>query len=187
MKKALLLFISLIISVFFAQIVLAYQTVLVDFPPGQGWHPTYYGEQGDEVILQYAPVGQEAQNWTKSVVFHSYKNPDLYNDAARFMNQTTSQMELKNPSQMYKIIKSTEADSIATRCIKKNASTPSQCEIYRTSLSYEGLITMHYINKNTQDFKSSYSYWLQIMRDIRIYYSYYRDDRILDKATIFEL
>ena len=187
MKKLHLLIISLIFSFAFAQTVLAYQTVIVNFPQGQGWHPVYYEEQGDETILQYVPVGQEYQNWTKSIIFHSYRNPDLYDNAVKFMRQTTMQMELKNSSQLYRSIKSSDSDSIATRCIKKNANIPSQCEIYRVSTSYEGLISMHYVNKDIQDFKTTYDFWLQIVREIRIYYSYYRDDRILDKATIFEL
>lgn len=164
----------------------AYETVLVDFPQGQGWHSTYYDTQGDEAILQYVPVGQNSQNWTKSVIFHSYKNPST-DSSAEFMNTTTTQMELQNSSQMYKYLKYTEPDSIATRCIKQNKNTPTQCEIYRVSDSYEGLISMHYINKNVSDFKSTFDMWYQIIKDIRIYYSYYRDDRILDKATSFEL
>lgn len=183
MKKALLL----LVSFFIPMCVFAYQTVLVDFPQMQGWHAAYYDTQGSETILQYTPAGQSYENWTKSVVFHSYKEYDSTTSSARFMDTTTAQMERQNPSQLYKYLKYTEEDSIATRCIQKNVNTPSQCEIYRVSYSFEGLITMHYINKNIQDFHNTYSQWYEIMRDIRIYYSYYRTDRILDKATIFEL
>lgn len=183
MKKVLLS----IISIFFAGAAFAYQTVLVDFPQMQGWHAAYYESQGQETILQYVPAGQSAQNWTKSVIFHSYRDDKYNGSASRFMDITTAQMELKNSSQMYKYMKYTEADSIATRCIQKNASTPTQCEIYRVSNSFEGLITMHYINKNVQDYWNTYNMWYQIMKDIRIYFSYYRTDRVLDKATVFEL
>ena len=184
MKKVLSLIIDiklflLVFCLFAGNICHAYQTVIVDFPPGQGWHSAYYDTQGDESILQYLPVGQTYQSWTRSVVFHSYRNPTT-DSAAKFMNTTTSQMELQNPSQGYTYIKYTDEDSIATRCITKNANTPTQCEIYRVSTSFEGLITMHYINKNVSDFRNSYNMWYQIMKDIRIYYSYYRDDRILD-------
>lgn len=183
MKKILLITVSL----FLAQAVRAYETVLVDFPPNQGWHSVYYGTLNNEAILQYVPIGQTYQNWTKSVVFHSYKNPDLQYNAALFMDKTTSQMELQNSSQMYKYLKYTDADSIATRCVQENRNVPTQCEIYRVSTSYEGLITMHYINKNPHDFRNTYNMWSQIIQDIRIYYSYYRTDRILDKAISFEL
>lgn len=174
------------LCVFFGGICYAYQTVLIDFPPQQGWHADYYDTQGDESILQYVPVGQNSQSWYKTVIFHSYRDPRT-DSAAKFMDKTTTQMELQNPSQGYKYIKYTDDDSIATRCITKNANTPTQCEIYRVSNSFEGLITMHYINKNISDFKNTYEMWYQIIKDIRIYYSYYRDDRILDKATSFEL
>lgn len=181
MKKVLLL----IISLFIATCTFAYQTVLVDFPENQGWHSVYYATQNNEAILQYVPVGQSAENWTKTVVFHSYKTGA--NNAARFMDKTTAQMEYQNSSQLYKYTKYTNMDSIATRCVQKNQNIPTQCEIYRVSNSYEGLITMHYINKNIQDYKSTYDMWYEIMKDIRIYYNYYREDRILDKATSFEL
>lgn len=183
MKKVLLLTISL----FLAQIALAYETVLVDFPDMQGWHPVYYGTQNGEAILQYVPSGQTATNWTRTLVFHSYKNLTWTDSAAAFMDRSTSQMEAQNSSQAYKYTKYNEMDSLATRCIQKNAYMPTQCEIYRVSKSFEGLISMHYINKNVQDYKNTYDLWYQIVQNIRIYNSYYREDRILDKATSFEL
>lgn len=183
MKKALLL----IISLFITQAAIAYETVLVDFPDGQGWHAAYYATQNDETILQYVPSGQTEKNWTKTVVFHSYKNLNWTDSAAAFMDSSTSQMELKNSSQTYIYKKYDEADSISVRCVKKNAYIPTQCEIYRVSKSFEGLISMHYINKNVQDYKSTYNQWYDIMQNIRIYCSYYREDRIMDKATSFEL
>lgn len=183
MKKVLLLIINLLL----AQAVYAYQTVLVDFPQNQGWHSVVYQALGGEIILQYVPVGQNGQQWTKTVVFHSYKNLSWTDSAARLMDKLTQQMELKNPSQQYKYTKYTDADSIAVRCVQKNAYIPTQCEILRTSQSFDGLITMHYINKDVSDFKSTYDMWYGIMQNIRIYYSYYMDDRILDKATSFEM
>lgn len=183
MKKVLLL----IISLFFAQGAFAYQTVLIDFPDNQGWHDVYYAKQNDETILQYVPAGQTAQNWTKTIIFHSYKNLSWTDSAGEFMDRRTSEMEYQNSSQAYKYTKYTEADSISSRCIQKNAIMPTQGEIYRVSKSFEGLISMHYINKNISDYKNTYNLWYQIMKNIRIYYSYYREDRVLDKATSFEL
>lgn len=183
MKKVLLL----IISIFFAQTAMAYETVLVDFPENQGWHAVYYDTQSDETILQYVPIGQTYENWTRAVIFHSYKNLTWTDSAARFMDRITRQMELKNSTQLYRYTKYTDADSISTRCIHKNAYAPTQCEIYRASKSFEGLISMHYVNKNVQNFKNSYNLWYQIIQDVRIYYSYYMDDRVLDKATSFQL
>lgn len=183
MKKVLLL----IISLFCAQIVWAYQTVLIDFPDNQGWHAVYYHQYQGESILQYVPAGETENDWTKTLVFHAYKSISWTDSAAMFMDRTTTQMELKNSTQLYKYLKYDGADSISTRCIEKNDLMPKQCEIYRVSKSFEGLISMHYINKNVQNFKNTYNQWYEIIKDIRIYRSYYRDDRILDKADTFEL
>lgn len=183
MKKVLLL----IISIFLVKAAFAYETVLVDFPDDQGWHPVYYNAQNDEAILQYVPAGQTYEDWTRTLIFHSYKSLPWTNSAAGLMDRLTMQMELKNPSQAYRYTKYDEMDSISTRCVQKNAQIPTQCEFLRVSKSFEGLISMHYINKNTQDFKNHYSHWYQIIRDVKIYRSYYRTDRIMDKATSFEL
>lgn len=187
MKKVLLF----IISLFLIQKVLAYQTVLVDFPDNEGWHAVYYATQGNESILQYVPAGQTAEKWGRTLIFHSYKNysgaESFSNNAARFMDIKTGQMEYQNSSQRYRYTKYNNMDSLAVRCVQKNAYIPTQCEIYRVSNSYEGLITMHYINKNVQDYKNNYDYWYNIVQNIRIYYNYYREDRILNKATSFEL
>lgn len=182
MKKVLLL----IISLFLAQSAFAYQTVLIDLPSGQGWHTDYYAVQGDEAILQYVPAGQTTKDWVRTVVFHSYKN-SRYDTASKFMDVTTGQMESQNPSQAYKYLKYTETDSIATRCVTRNTYIPSQCEIYRIVTTYDGLISMHYIDKNKQRFKSTYNDWFQIIKGVRIYYSYYLDDRVMGKSTSFQL
>lgn len=183
MKKVLLL----IISLFVPLAVWAYQTVLVDFPGNENWHQVYYQTQGLETILQYVPDGQTAQKWTRSLVFHSYRRYNQSTNAAGFLDRTTTQMEAKNSTMLYKYTKYTNTDAIAVRCVQKNALIPTQCEIFRAANSFESLITMHYINKNVSDFKANYNQWYDIMQNIRIYYNYYREDRILDKATSFEL
>jgi len=183
MKKALLL----IISLFVIQAAIAYETVLIDFPENQGWHSVYYDTQGSEAILQYVPAGESYENWTRTLIFHSYKNLSWTSSAAALMDNTTSGMEAKNRSQLYHYTKYTEMDSIATRCVVGNRYIPTQCEIYRTSKSHEGLITMHYVNKNVNNFKNTYDIWYKIVKDICIYNSYYRDNLIMDKATTFEL
>lgn len=185
MKKALLLIISLFLIPI--SMAFAYETVLVDFPQNQNWQAVYYGTQGTEAILQYVPNGQTDTNWTKTLVFHSYKDPNITGSASTFMDRTTMQMEAQNSSQIYKYTKYDEMDSIATRCIVKNANMPTQCEIYRISKSFEGLISMHYINKNISDFKNTYNLWYNIVANVRIYMSYYRDDQIMNKASSFEL
>lgn len=184
MKKALLLFVSLILAQIAA---FAYETVIVDFPPRQSWHAVYYNVQGDEAILQYVPAGQTYENWTKTVVFHSYKGANSNDSSSRFMDKMTAQMEVQNPTQNYTYTKYEERDSIATRCTQKLINRAAQCEIYRVTNSHEALISMHYINKDIQDFKNTYGTWYRIVQGVRIYYSYYRTDRVLNKATVFEL
>ena len=98
MKKVLLLLISLLLI---PLAVFAYQTVLVDFPDSEGWYQAYYDTQGLETILQYVPAGQTAQNWTRTLVFHSYRTLNQATNAAAFMDRTTGQMEAKNAN--YKI------------------------------------------------------------------------------------
>src|SRR5574344_254218 len=183
MKKVLLLFISLIIL---APAVQAYQTVLVNFPYDQGWHNVYYGKRADEAILQYTPRGQNAKNWTRTLIFFFFKNPQV-DDLNRFENNLTAQMEAINSSSAFTTIKDDENDMIKARCVSKRGSYPAQCEILRVTNSFEGFITMQYINKNISNFKSTYDQWLGIVRDIRIYYSYYMDERILNKATSFHI
>ena len=184
MKKVLLS----IISIFAIQLcVFAYETVLIDFPANQRWDAVYYATQGTEAILQYVPYGQSEKNWTKTLIFHSYKTLNQSGSAGTLMDTTTMQMENQNTSQLYRYLKYSEMDSIATRCVQKNSRKDAQCEIYRTSKSFEGLISMHYINKNVQEYKSTYNTWYNIVKNIRIYQSYYRDNRVMDKASSFEL
>jgi len=183
MKKVLLL----IISLFVAQATFAYETVLVDFPMSEGWHSVYYQTIYGEAILQYVPRDETAKNWTRAVVFHSYKNLSWTNSSAALMDQTTGQMEARNSSGLYKYTKYNEVDSIAVRIVKGNKLIPTQGEIYRVSNSHEGLITMHYINKNVQNYKDTYDQWYDIVKNIRIYWNYYREDRILDKSMYFEI
>ena len=183
MKKVLLLIISLLLT----QASFAYETVLVDFPPYQGWHVVHYEKQNGESILQYVPANQTEVNWSRTLIFHSYKNSRLNTNAIGFLNRITAQLEAQNSSQLYKYTKYSAMDSIAVRCVAKNSLIPTQCEIYRASKSFEGILSMHYINKNVEDYVKTYKSWYHIIKTIRIYRSYYRTERIMDKADTFEL
>lgn len=52
--------------------VFAYETIIIKFPDKELWVKAYYKKVGLEAILQYVPAGQGSNNWTKSVVVHSY-------------------------------------------------------------------------------------------------------------------
>lgn|SRR5574344_638185 len=185
MKKVLLLIISLLMLT--ATAVFAYETVLIDFPTTEGWHVVYYETVGMESILQYVPSGQTNEDWTRTLIIHSYKRANNTGSASGLLDTLTSQMEAQNTSQAYRYLKYTPMDAIATRCIHQNKITPTQCDFFRTSKSFEGIMSMEYINKNTKEFKAEYSKWYNIVKDIKIYRSYYRTDRIMDKATSFEI
>src|SRR5574344_2727301 len=109
MKKVLLSIVSLIFLTTSAA--WAYQTVLVNFPYDEGWHNVYYATRGDEAILQYVPRGQNAKNWSRTLIFHSYKNPQ-YDDLNKFSTMLTSQMQVINPSSGFNTIKDDDNDII---------------------------------------------------------------------------
>lgn len=62
-----------------------------------------------------------------------------------------------------------------------------QCEFFRVTRGYEGIVTIHYMNKNKEDFMENYNQWYNIIKRAKLYNSYYRDERMLDKAEYFEL
>ena len=69
MKRVLLF-----ISIFFlsALAVFAYETIIIKFPDKELWVKAYYKKVNNEAILQYVPNGQNSNNWTRTVVVHSY-------------------------------------------------------------------------------------------------------------------
>ena len=52
--------------------VLAYETIIIKFPDKELWVKGYYKKVGTEAILQYVPRGQSSNNWTRTIVVHSY-------------------------------------------------------------------------------------------------------------------
>lgn len=162
---------------------LAYETVLINFPNG-GWHKVYYENRTKEAIVQYVPSGQTKTNYTETIIFHSYKWALRSNmSVGSLLQYHLSQTALKYRDLDLKILKDDRMDSIAIWC----SNTASQCEIVRSAQGYEGIITMHYINKNPQYFQTVCPTWLEIMRKVKIYYSYYRWDIIMNRANTVEL
>ena len=60
-------------------------------------------------------------------------------------------------------------------------------EFFRVTRGYEGIVTIHYMNKDKDDFMENYNQWYNIIKRAKLYNSYYRDERMLDKAEYFEL
>ena len=69
MKRVLL---SSLILFFTTIAVFAYETIIIKYPDGELWQKAYYKKIGAEAILQYLPKGQTRENWTRSIVVHSY-------------------------------------------------------------------------------------------------------------------
>lgn len=182
MKKLLLfsfIFIIASLSVF------AYETVIIKYPPDEMWVKAYYKKVGNEALLQYVPLGQNKSSWTRAIFVHSYEESPY---AARdFMINNTNMMIKTNPTGKYKYLIFTDNDFMVQRCTNSYKNVAAQCEFYRVTRAHGGLISLHYINKNKDDFKANYNLWYNIIRKAKYYNTYYRDDRVLDKAEYFEL
>ena len=182
------LFFCFIVSNFFALSANAYQTALITYPENnKNWKQIYFGKQYDEVISQWIPSYSYNNDWGESVVFHSY-NWAKGNSCYKFMLNLLASVESKNKTMKRQIIKDDPVDSVAIWCVNKNAAMPAQCEILRVTSAYEGLVSIHYINKNPQYFMDyQKDMWLSIVRNVRIYYSYFRWDRVTGKETSVQL
>ena len=147
MKKVLLA--SLLL--FFTTIsCFAYETVIIKYPDGEIWDKVYYKRHLNEVLLQYVPRGQTHRNWTRSIFIHSYNDSNYITNI--FMANNLAKMTQKNPTGEYKYMKLTDVDSIAGRCTEDFKGIKGQCEIYRVTRAHEGIVTVHYINRNKEDF-----------------------------------
>ena len=74
--KKILLFISLFLCSAILG-VYAYETIIIKFPDRELWVKGYYKKIGNEAILQYVPGGQTSENWTRTIVVHSYKDSNF--------------------------------------------------------------------------------------------------------------
>lgn len=165
--------------------VYAYETVIIKFPPEQNWQRGYYKKVGDEAILMYVPRGQSKDNWMESVVVHSYNHSSYPVNV--FITNNAAKMQKVNPTASYKTLKKHANDAIIGRCTEKYGNVEAQCEFFRVSRTHGGIVTIHYMNKNKNDFLSNYTVWYDIIAKAKFYNSYYRDERILDKSEFFEL
>lgn len=182
MKKVLLFSIFFIIS---AITVFAYETIIIKFPDGEKWNAVYYKKQGNEAILQYVPEGQTSDNWTRAIIVHSYK--DYAYPINIFINNNARKMQKANPTGKYRTIKMKETDAIITRCTDNYNNIQGQCEFFRATYAHEGIITVHYINRNKENFRHNYTVWFDIISGAKFYNSYFRDERMFDKSEYFEL
>ena len=182
MKKALLFSLIFIFSSF---CVYAYETIILNFPDGEVWVPAYYKKVGNEALLQYVPQGESSDLWTRSVVIHSYNHSSYPMNS--FMANNVARLQKANPTGKYKTIKMRETDAIVTRCTNDYGKIQGQCEFFRATFAHDGIVTIHYMNKNKTDFKDNYTLWLEIVRRAKLYNTFYRNERMMNKAEYFEL
>ena len=182
MKKALLFsFLFLLII----PAVLAYETIIIKYPPGELWIKAYYKRVGNEAILQYVPNGQTRYDWKRTIIVHSY-----YDYAYPIRSFTTTEllkMQRTNPNGKYRYLKLTDREAMVTRCTEDYKNVKAQCEFYRITNVHNGIATLHYINRDKEDFKYNYKEWFDIIWKAKYYNSYYRDERTFDKSEYFEL
>lgn len=182
MKKALLssiLFLFTVLSVF------AYETVIIKFPADEMWYKVYYKKIGDEAILQYVPKNQTRDNWNRTIVIHSYYGSGY--PVNIFIANEIAKMAKNNPTAPYKYVRLTDVDSMAGRCTDNYNGIKSQCEFYRVSRAHDGIISIHYINRDKEDFMKNYQQWFQIIKKAKFLNTYWRNERTLNKRGFFEL
>ncbi len=182
MKRVLL---SSLILVLTSLSVYAYETIIIKYPDGELWTKAYYKKAGAEAILQYVPKGQTRDSWTRTIVVHSYYESAF--PVNNFIAGELLRMTKINPTGRYKYLKLTPVDSIAGRCTEDYKNVKSQCEFYRVSRAHEGIVSVHYINRNKRDFLENYRVWYDIIRKAKFLNTYWRNERMLNKSEYFEL
>lgn len=183
MKKHLLF--SFIFMFIFSVSALAYETIIIDFPPKVKWDVIFYRHIGTEAILQYIPSSQNPDDWKQSIIVHSYKESSF--PANQLSDMLIRQMKLQNPTGNYRYVTNTPTDAIAVRTTEDYKSIKGHGEIFRTTRCAEGRITIQYIDRDKEHFRKNYGYWLKVVRDARTYNSYWRDERIMNKGEFYEL
>ncbi len=182
MKKALLTSFFVLLTTL---AVFAYETVIIKFPENEVWGKVYYKKQGFESILQYVPRGQTQKNWNRAIIIHSYENVGY--PITVFMANNIAMMAKNNPTAPYKYLKLNDNDCVAGRCTKDYKDVKAQCEFFRATRAHGGIISIHYINKDKDDFMRNYQKWYEIIRKAKFMNTYWRNDRILNKSEFFEL
>lgn len=184
LQKKKVLFLSLIL-LFLIPTVIAYETVIIKYPPGELWVKAYYKKIGNEAILQYVPNGQTSKEWNRTIIVHSYFDSSYPINI--FISNELMRMKKTNPTGNYRYLKYTPVDSMAFRCTENYKDIKAQCEFYRVTNAHKGIISLHYINRDKEDFMDNYREWYNIIKKAKYYNSYYRDERTFDKSEYFEL
>jgi len=165
---------------------MAYQTVAMDFPGN--WYKLRYVSNENDAIVQFVRQGYNASNWQESVVFHTFKWSQNRNMSAKdLMFYLLNDAAKKNPSMKVQYFKVQPEETLSSWCASATKTVPAHCELLRTTQSFEGALSMHYVNKNIKNYNYVKQDWINRMSKARIYQSYFRLDRILNKSMTFEL
>lgn len=166
--------------------VMAYQTVTMDFPGN--WYKIKYLNNDRDGIVQFVRQGYNEKNWYESVVFHVFKwTKDREMTAKKLLLVLLSDVQRKNNTMKVKYIKLDDDEAMATWCVRAVPNMPAHCELIRTTQSFEGAMSMHYINRDTENFHFVKNDWIERVSNAKVYQSYFRLDRILNKSLTFEL
>lgn len=182
MRKALLFSIFFLLATF---AVFAYETVIIKFPQDEVWEKVYYKKIGMESILQYVPRGQTQKNWNRAIFVHAYN--EVAYPITVFMANNIAMMAKNNPTSPYKYLRLNDVDCIAGRCTKDYKGIHSQCEFFRATKAHGGIISIHYVNKDKDDFMKNYQQWYDIVKKAKFLNTYWRNERTLNKSEYFEL
>lgn len=182
MKKVLLISLITLLTVLAVQ---AYETVIIKYPENENWQKVYYKKIGLESILQYVPQGQTQKNWNRAIIVHAYNEANY--PIATFMSNNIAMMSKNNPTAPYKYLRLNDYDCIAGRCTKDYKGIKGQCEFFRATKAHNGIISIHYINKDKDDFEKNYKQWFDIIRKAKFLNTYWRNERTLNKSEFFEL
>ena len=165
---------------------MAYQTVAMDFPGN--WYKIRYVNNENDAIVQFVRRGYNEETWQESVVFHTYKWSKNRNMSAQsLMYYLLRDVGKKNPTMKTTYLRLDPEETLTSWCTSATKTAPAQCELLRTTQSFEGALSMHYINKNPQNYNAVKQDWIERMSKARVYQSYFRLDRILNKSMTFEL
>ncbi len=184
-KYIFVFIICLFFSITFGQkAAYSYETCIITFPYGT-WETILYKKTNKESLVQFILNTQNKYNYNETVIFHGYKNKSL--DANNLLMFLFNKAKKYNQDIKYVSLKNSKDNSMIYWCGKNKYTQKQQCEIVRTAKSYEGLVSMHFITYDYRRFNQVYEYWLETINNVKIYYSYFRWDRMMNKATTFEL
>ena len=170
--------------------VFSYETAILHYPD-RDWRLISYVRDTDnqEVIAKFIPVYDSKTNWVEMLVFHSYKANGNNEDADTFVETVMGPNYEKFGNDIkLETLKSEKEDALFSWCAEKGTKTdPAQCEILRVTKGIETMIAIQYINRDIKRFPYRKKIWIEVLKNATVYYSYYRWDRMLNKAICVEL